>query len=222
MAERETYHHGNLREALIACGIRLLDEQGAQGLTLRSVTRAAGVSPGAPRHEFGDLNGLLSAIAVEGLAELVRLRKAAVREQTDAVGQVKAVMRVYVDFAIERPGLFWVMIGPAITDRHLRADVAQAAQASYVVLEQYVYAYLKSLDLESACTPELVQCAWSAVHGVSMLFSGRPHGPSVAAPMPQVEWREAVIEFALAGLRERGREVAGKLKPAKLGRRAPA
>ncbi len=142
--------------------------------------------------------------------------------EKDPVSQLKAVMRVYVDFAIERPGLFWVMIGPAITDRHLRADIAQAAQGSYVVLEQYVYAYLRSLGLERACTAELVQCAWSAVHGVSMLFSGRPHGPSVAAPMPLNEWREAVIEFALAGLRERGQALVAVHLPTPRTKRTPA
>ena len=208
MAERDTYHHGRLREALIACGIQILDEQGIGSLTLRSVTRAAGVSPGAPRHEFGDLNGLLSAIAVQGLSEMTQLRKMAVLAESTAVGRLKAVMRVYVDFAVQRPGMFWVMVGPGISDRHLRPDVAKAAQGSYLVLEQHVYAYLMSFNLGRACTAELVQCAWSAVHGVSMLFSGRPHGPSVAAPMPFIQWRESVLDFALAGLRTRGQEVS--------------
>jgi AcrR family transcriptional regulator len=208
MAERATYHHGNLREALISCGRQILQGQGTQGLTLRSVTRAAGVSPGAPRHEFGDLNGLLSAIAVDGLAELVELRKQAVKKVRDPAGRLKAVMRVYVDFAIDKPGLFWVMIGPVITDRHLRPEVAQAAQGSYLILEKYVDEYLTSLGLADACSAELVQCAWSAVHGVSMLFSGRPHGPSVAAPMQFAHWRDAVIEFTLAGLEARARTQA--------------
>jgi AcrR family transcriptional regulator len=210
VTQRSTYHHGNLRQALIACGMQILQSEGAHGLTLRSVTRAAGVSPGAPRHEFGDLNGLLSAIAVEGLAELSRLRRAASRQAAGPAERLKAVMRVYVDFAVERPGLFWVMIGPAITDRHLRTEVAQAAQSSYVILETHVDEYLAFLGLERARSAELVQCVWSSVHGVSMLFSGRPHGPSVATPMPFEQWRESLIAFALAGLEASARQTLGR------------
>ena len=207
MAERSTYHHGNLRETLISCGKQLLLEQGPLNVSLRSVTRAAGVFPGAPRHEFGDLNGLLAAIAVDGFDELIALREQAVNKAKDAAGRLRAVMTVYADFAIEKPGLFWVMIGPQISDRHEREEINKATERSYAMLERYVFEYLRSLELQGACTDELVQCAWSAVHGVSMLFCGRPHGPNPAASLPFNQWRDSVIDFALAGLAARGREI---------------
>ena len=49
---RDTYHHGNLRAELIRCGRELLARDGIHNLSLRAVTREAGVSHGAPRNEF--------------------------------------------------------------------------------------------------------------------------------------------------------------------------
>ncbi|WP_051676217.1 TetR/AcrR family transcriptional regulator [Polaromonas glacialis] len=210
MSERSTYHHGNLRDTLVAYGKQLLLTQGPLNISLRSVTRAAGVSPAAPRHEFGDLNGLLSAIAVEGFDELIALRSAAVAQAADPVQRLRAVLQVYVDFAIEKPGLFWLMIGPQISDRHERPEINQATERSYALLQRYVYEYLQSQDLGAACTHELVQCAWSAMHGVSMLFSGRSHGPNPAASLPFEVWRESVIDFTLVGLVARGKEISAK------------
>lgn len=169
------------------------------------MTRAAGVSQGAPRHEFGDLNGLLAAIAVEGFDELIALREKAVSNAKDAEGRLRAVMTVYADFAVQKPGLFWVMIGPQISDRQEREEINNATERSYAMLERYVFEYLRYIGLPQACTNELVQCAWASVHGVSMLFSGRPQGPNPAASLPFNQWRDAVIDFALAGLAARRR-----------------
>ncbi|MER2507799.1 MAG: TetR family transcriptional regulator, partial [Amaricoccus sp.] len=57
------YHHGNLREALLAGAERILERDGADALTLRAAARAVGVTHAAPRNHFGDLTGLLSELA---------------------------------------------------------------------------------------------------------------------------------------------------------------
>src|SRR6201985_1554651 len=60
------YHHGALHEALLKAAEKVLERDGLQGLTLRAVAREAGVSHAAPTHHFGDLTGLVSALAAIG------------------------------------------------------------------------------------------------------------------------------------------------------------
>ena len=67
------YHHGHLREALVAASCAILDEEGAQALTLRSAARRVGVSHAAPKNHFGDLAGLMSAVAAEGFRRCRRI-----------------------------------------------------------------------------------------------------------------------------------------------------
>ena len=60
------YHHGALREALLAAAEVILERDGVEALTLRGAAREAGVTHGSPAHHFGDLQGLLSELAASG------------------------------------------------------------------------------------------------------------------------------------------------------------
>jgi AcrR family transcriptional regulator len=64
--QKASYHHGQLRGALMTSALELVAETGALALSLREVARRAGVSHAAPAHHFGDKAGLLTALAAEG------------------------------------------------------------------------------------------------------------------------------------------------------------
>src|SRR5919107_731159 len=69
-ARRKTYHHGDLRQALLDAALELLRAEGAAALTLRAVARAAGVSQAAPYRHFADRGALVAAVAEEGFERL--------------------------------------------------------------------------------------------------------------------------------------------------------
>ena len=88
------YHHGALREALLAAAESLLLEQGVDAFTLRACARRAGVSHAAPAHHFGDARGLLTAFATVGFARMAALMQryhdsapADALQRLEAVGQ---------------------------------------------------------------------------------------------------------------------------------------
>src|ERR1700744_6584508 len=66
----KTYHHGDLREALLRSAETILTRDGLGALSLRAVARAAGGLHAAPAHHFPDLCSLLSALAAEGVDRL--------------------------------------------------------------------------------------------------------------------------------------------------------
>src|SRR5215471_10104805 len=63
---RASYHHGALREALLAASLQLIEAEGIGAVSLRRVARDAGVSPGAPYHHFPDRASLLAALSARG------------------------------------------------------------------------------------------------------------------------------------------------------------
>lgn len=186
------YHHGNLRTALVACGLRLLENAGPTGLSLRQAAEMAGVSPAAPAHHFGDRAGLLAAIAAEGFR---RLNIAA--RQHLAAG-VPGLVRNYVQFAAANAALFHLMFGPEIPEKSAHPELAEVAERSFRGLDFAVAAHLKAAG--RAHEPAATMAVWSLMHGLAMLLIERQRAPrSVAAPPPAVVIARAT-EALLAGL----------------------
>src|SRR5690349_9700618 len=96
----ETYHHGNLRPALLRAAGKMLEKQGPAGVSLREASRRAGVSHAAPYRHFADREALLAELAAEGFEMLAEaLRGHAGRDMGEA----------YVRFALEHPQRFRLM-----------------------------------------------------------------------------------------------------------------
>ena len=115
MKEKESYHHGNLREAIIKAALELVQEKGAENFTMREAARRAGVSAGAPYRHFADKDELLVALAeVAGL----KLQEFTGKQLKDAdvspLERFRATGIAYVMFAAQEPALFTVMKLPGL------------------------------------------------------------------------------------------------------------
>ena len=104
------YHHGHLRDTLLAEAERTLREQGVEQLSLRDLARQAGVSHAAPRRHFADRQALLDALAEAGFARLADEVAAAVEDAgPDFRARLRATGATYVRFATEDPALMELM-----------------------------------------------------------------------------------------------------------------
>ena len=108
--EKQNYHHGDLRTALIAAATEVIGELGPRGLTIREVTKRAGVSHGAPYRHFSDKDELLLAVVERGfqlLNEAMLAARAKAGEGT--LEQFAASGDAYFEFARRHPGYYRVM-----------------------------------------------------------------------------------------------------------------
>jgi len=168
------YHHGDLREKLIAATESILEEKGVEGFSLREAARRVGVSPAAPAHHFGDVSGLLAEVAREGFAEFGRmLREADESGGKDPVARLVAQGKAYVAFAMKRPARFKLMFQSDKID-FSRGDLPEIAADSFNTLERAIRALLK-LPRDAPMTLEdygALLATWSVVHGFSYLVLG--------------------------------------------------
>ena len=157
---RDTYHHGDLKATILAEAAALVAERGADGLSLRELARAAGVSHAAPAHHFTDRRGLFTALATEGFGMLAESLTAARPDFLDAA-------LAYVRFAIDHPGHYEVMFDKSLydaTDPELvAAETAAGAELA---------AGVGTLDdIRAKDDPQAAAlAAWSLVHGFSLLW----------------------------------------------------
>lgn len=166
---RDGYHHGALREALIAAAEAVLAERGVEGFSLREVARRSGVSPAAPAHHFGDAAGLLAAVATQAFDGLTAALQAGnARGGDDPLERLVEQGLGYVGFALAHPGRFGLMFRCGV---HRGEALEHSAQAAFLTLEQGIRE-LCGLTGPAPLTPAQMQAllsVWSLVHGFAHL-----------------------------------------------------
>lgn len=157
-----TYHHGDLRNALLTEARVRVAEGGAADLSLRAVAKAVGVAPAAVYRHFADKRALLSACAAEGFDRMVATIETRIAlAPGTAMRRFRAVGEGYLEFALTEPQLFRLMFAADLTDR---ADPALAAALER--LSRLTGSGLQALHAE---TQELRTLSWAAVHGLAIL-----------------------------------------------------
>lgn len=130
------YHHGNLREALLAKAVQTVRERGVQSLSLRELARAVGVSHGAPRRHFADRQALLQALAVAGFEALgTDLRDAAEQAGEDFQTRLRSLARAYIRFATRDAALLELMFASKQQQQHAEQLHSAAEGAFSAMLE---------------------------------------------------------------------------------------
>ncbi len=159
------YHHGDLRVALIATGLKKLEESSAESLSLREIAREIGVSATAIYRHFPDKDSLLSALAAEGLAQLAREQKAA--GKAGGKEGFTEMGRAYVRFAIRNPALFRLIYSSLPSAK----DPANAGPENTpgLLLRQSIAELAGSGATDAQYRAALLR-AWSLVHGLAMLI----------------------------------------------------
>lgn len=161
-SDAKRYHHGDLRAALLAEALRLVEQGGAEAMALREVARGVGVSATAVYRHFPDKRALLEALAAEGVRRLGEAQAAAAAGTDGLVAAFHATGRAYVRFALANPGLFRLTFthpGIAIPD--------PTNDAAASLLHDHATALAKG-DPRRARAIALQ--AWALVHGLAMLM----------------------------------------------------
>jgi AcrR family transcriptional regulator len=174
---RPTYHHGDLRNALIAAGAKLAERAGPQAVGVRPAARVVGVTPTAAYRHFTNAGELLQAVkerAFDALAEGMRAEMAEVPASgdlaDDALQRTYAIGRAYVRVALAEPGLFRTAFGAAHADSAARRE----EDASFLMLRSVVDDLVTTGLLPAERRPMAEFAAWSAVHGLAMLILDGP------------------------------------------------
>jgi AcrR family transcriptional regulator len=193
------YHHGNLREALLAAGERALESGGAQNLSLRELAREVGVSHAAPRRHFADRQALLDALALAGFERLgAALADAITSAGPDFDARLLALTRAYVAYATEHPALVELMFA----SKHQAGAAPELAQAADVAFAPALAAVAEGQAAGAVVggDPERVaKVAFAAIHGLVALANNGMLDDDLSLE----GFLEEAVERLVAGLRPR-------------------
>lgn len=177
---KKPYHHGNLKQALVTAGMAILEDEGIEGLSLRNCAARVGVSHTAPKNHFGNMTGLLTAVAASGYRILTANMRRGLDGQSTAEQRREAALRGYVDFAVENPHLFELMFSRSRINRD-DPDLKEPVMACFEILREGARDRRHWDDGANAEARAQIMY-WSLVHGYAHLaVSGRLNKESMKA-----------------------------------------
>ncbi|GAA1622213.1 TetR/AcrR family transcriptional regulator [Kribbella alba] len=195
MNGRNAYHHGDLRNALIAAAAELAEQGGPPAVTIRAAARVVGVTPTAAYRHFSGHEALLAAAKAYSLDQMgivMRKRLAGLPDEPDparaAMARIEAIGRGYVEFALSQPGLFRTAFTVDVAKPPL--DIS-APDGPHQMLVKGVDELIKLGFVGEEYRVGSEVAAWSLVHGLSLLMLEGP-----LSRLPQAE-REAVVDQAI-------------------------
>lgn len=167
MTER-SYHHGNLREALLLRAWNAIDAGGVDALSLRQLARDLGVSHGASARHFSDRTALLDAVAVAGFTRLNDELAAAVEQSAPFGERLRAAGFAYIGFAVEHPAILEVMYK---AKHHLGAseELRERSRASMAMVVTFVAAAQTAGEIPVGDAERRALVIFASVHGVAAL-----------------------------------------------------
>lgn len=166
---RATYHHGDLRAALIEAARVEVERAGADAVSLKALATALGVSSPAPYRHFVDRDALLAAVAVEGFRAFAAVL-------AGANGDLEEMAQAYVVFGRTRRGLYHLMfVAPVLATSSEGSELRAEARKSFDLLYEAVARVVPEANARTVAF-----AVWSSLHGLVLLDSAGIMGSPLA------------------------------------------
>ena len=171
MPKKKSYHHGDLKNALIKAGADILSKEGVSALTLRKVAQKAGVSHAAPYAHFADKQALIAAISTEGYKKLYeQIAQVAEKYQADPLRRFVEASWAYVQFALDEPDQFKVTLSSMIEKEQDYPAFVEIAKQTFNLVVDIVERCQQAGILRQGAADLTAVSVWALIHGFVTLL----------------------------------------------------
>ncbi|MBL1321732.1 MAG: TetR/AcrR family transcriptional regulator [Methylophaga sp.] len=166
---QQRYHHGDLRTSLIKATVEMINKQGVEAITMRSLSNWVGVSRTAAYRHFSNKVDLLTATATEGFKQFsLALRVARLDYSEDELGRFRLMGQAYVQFAIEHSAYYGLMFSDASIQKTDAFD--EASSAAFTELVDILVTLQEANKIKTEDPKMQANFVWSLMHGFSSLL----------------------------------------------------
>jgi AcrR family transcriptional regulator len=171
MPRKKSYHHGDLKNALIKTGADILSREGVSALSLRKVAQKAGVSHAAPYAHFADKQALIAAISTEGYKNLYeKIAQVAGQHESNPLRRFVEVSWAYVQFALDEPDQFKVTLSGMIEKEQDYPAFVETARQTFSLVVDIVAQCQQAGVLRKGAADLMAVSVWALIHGFVTLL----------------------------------------------------
>jgi AcrR family transcriptional regulator len=167
-----SYHHGDLRSALLEAALATVEKDGVEALSFRQLARIANVSPRAPYHHFRDKAELLATLAKRGFEALLAELDTSASGGGDSIDRLHRLVQTYLAFAGRSPKLYALLFMPGVT----RPENLDLIEPDAMACFERLRGALTDVDPTAGSTAihERALTVWSLLHGLVSLLAAGP------------------------------------------------
>lgn len=165
-----SYHHGDLRRALLEATLEIIDRDGLEAVSLRSVARQLGVSEAAPYHHFANKKDLLALLAADSYRAFgERLTRAMGSAGLDRFERMRVLIRTYIEYGLENRGRYRLMFGEHMLGLgdYMRAEGYDLGPSTRQMLKEVVTDCVGH-DQDAETVENVL---WALSHGITTLIN---------------------------------------------------
>lgn len=186
---KQSYHHKDLRNALIEKGIEIVSKEGIHSFSLRKVAAACGVSHAAPYSHFQNKEELLEAMQLFITDRFSKLLEDTIQKNHNISEILKDMGVTYISFFVENPAYFQFLYSQSNIKIDLSLSISDKENYKpYIIYKDIVSKLLEQVNYPLEEQNDVIITIWAFIHGVTSL-----------ATMNNVnydnDWREKVIDF---------------------------
>jgi AcrR family transcriptional regulator len=190
---RESYHHGDLRNALLQAALELVREKRSTHFSLRDLAERVGVTQSAIYRHFTDLDDVLSTLCRDGFDAFGKAEGQMLTEASDPWTRLRGLIRVYVHFATNNPAYFRIMFDSGFANR---PENISRARPTF----QYLVDVIAEIGGSRDGAFEKAVAIWASMHGLSALMLSGQLGAVLEKPARAARLEQTVTELIERGL----------------------
>jgi AcrR family transcriptional regulator len=192
-AQRESYHHGDLRNALLEAALELVRERRSTHFSLRDLAGRVGVTQSAIYRHFNDLDDLLSTRCREGFDAFAETERQVIAASPDPSVRLRGLVRAYIHFATSNPAYLRIMFDSGFANR---PENIGRARPTFEYLEDVIAEIGGGRDGAF----EKAVAIWASIHGLSALMLSGQLGAVLQKPARAARLEQTVMELIERGL----------------------
>lgn len=170
--ESKSYHHGNLRRALIETGIEIISQEGEEKLSLRKVAMKCGVSNAAPYAHFRNKNEFIIAIQQHIMELFAATLKKTVKEYADDPVMLPMLGKSYIMFFYQNPLYYDFLFSRKNISIELSLNnFNETDNQPLAILQKTAVSIFQKAGLPEEMIQKKIIAMWALVHGLSAIVT---------------------------------------------------
>ena len=191
----DTYHHGDLRDALVQAALQEAEQGGPEAVSLKALTKKLGVSQPAPYRHFADREALLEAVTAEAFRQFNVILRDLV-DKPSKQSKLSRFAQATLDFGLHRNGIYRLMFAS-----RTMASAAKGGELHKAAMETLAL-LIESLEAPAVGVLRERQAMkmWASLHGVVMLAGQGLLTGQAAGGVSREELVEDIVQEAKLAL----------------------